>query len=66
FRFERLIAELSRGMTLRAGDIVLTGTPSGIGNARDPQVFLRDGDVLVTTVEGLGELRNRLVAARLT
>lgn len=66
FRFEQLIAELSLGMTLRAGDIVLTGTPSGIGNARDPQVFLAEGDVVVTRVEGLGTLRNRVVAVRLT
>lgn len=66
FRFDRLIAELSRGMTLRAGDIVLTGTPSGIGNARDPQVFLGDGDVVVTKVKGLGELRNRVVTVTLT
>lgn len=66
FRFERLIAELSRGMTLRAGDVLLTGTPSGIGNARDPQVFLNDGDVVVTKVIGLGELRNNVVAVALT
>ena len=58
FRFERLIAELSWGMTLRAGDVLLTGTPSGIGNARDPQVFLGAGDVVLTRVTGLGELRN--------
>ncbi|WP_229402224.1 fumarylacetoacetate hydrolase family protein [Micromonospora okii] len=60
FPFARLIAELSWGMTLRAGDVVLTGTPSGIGNARDPQIFLKDGDLVVTRVEGLGELRNRV------
>ncbi|GAA1711996.1 fumarylacetoacetate hydrolase family protein [Fodinicola feengrottensis] len=60
FRFERLIAELSRGMTLRAGDVLLTGTPSGIGNARDPQVFLAEGDLVVTRVRGLGTLANRL------
>lgn len=66
FRFERLIAELSRGMTLRAGDVILTGTPSGIGNARDPQVFLNDGDMVVTKVKGLGELRNNVVAVTLT
>lgn len=62
FSFERLIAELSWGMTLRAGDVVLTGTPSGVGNARDPQVFLAAGDELVTTVSGLGELRNPVQA----
>jgi 2-keto-4-pentenoate hydratase/2-oxohepta-3-ene-1,7-dioic acid hydratase in catechol pathway len=66
FRFEQLIAELSRGMTLRAGDVLLTGTPSGIGNARDPQVFLADGDLVVTRVSGLGELRNRVAATNLT
>lgn len=66
FRFERLIAELSRGMTLRAGDVILTGTPSGIGNARDPQIFLNDGDMVVTKVTGLGELRNTVTAVKLT
>lgn len=64
FRFERLIAELSHGMTLRAGDVLLTGTPSGIGNAREPQVFLGEGDLVVTRVSGLGTLRNRLSRAR--
>ena len=66
FGFERLIAELSWGMTLRAGDVLLTGTPSGIGNAREPAVFLKDGDELVTRVSGLGELRNRVAATVLT
>lgn len=66
FRVERLIAELSWGMTLRAGDVLLTGTPAGIGNAREPQVFLRDGDELVTRVSGLGELRNRVTATVLS
>ncbi|UKY48006.1 fumarylacetoacetate hydrolase family protein [Streptomyces inhibens] len=66
FSFARIIAELSRGMTLRAGDVVLTGTPSGIGNAREPQIFLRDGDVVVTRVSGLGELRNKVASTRLT
>ncbi|MEQ0558307.1 fumarylacetoacetate hydrolase family protein [Amycolatopsis sp. NEAU-NG30] len=65
FRFERIIAELSWGMTLRAGDVILTGTPSGIGNAREPQVFLAPGDEVVTSVSGLGELRNRVVATDL-
>ncbi|GAB2935001.1 fumarylacetoacetate hydrolase family protein [Micromonospora polyrhachis] len=65
FSVARIIAELSWGMTLRAGDVVLTGTPSGIGNARDPQVFLHDGDVVVTRVGGLGELRNRVALTTL-
>ncbi|MFG3023621.1 fumarylacetoacetate hydrolase family protein [Streptomyces sp. NPDC048254] len=66
FSVPRIIAELSRGMTLRAGDVVLTGTPSGVGNARDPQIFLADGDVVVTRVSGLGELRNTVRRTRLT
>jgi 2-keto-4-pentenoate hydratase/2-oxohepta-3-ene-1,7-dioic acid hydratase in catechol pathway len=66
FSFERIIAELSWGMTLHAGDVVLTGTPSGVGNAREPQVFLTDGDLVVTRVSGLGELRNRVALQALT
>jgi len=66
FTFEQLIAELSWGMTLRAGDVILTGTPSGIGNAREPQVFLADGDEVVTRADGLGELRNRVRRTRLS
>lgn len=65
FSFARIIAELSWGMTLRAGDVILTGTPSGIGNARNPQVFLGAGDVVVTEVEGLGKLQNRLTLTEL-
>lgn len=65
FSVPRIIAELSRGMTLRAGDVVLTGTPSGIGNAREPAVFLAEGDVVVTRVEGLGEMRNVMTASGL-
>src|SRR5690606_17827381 len=61
FSFERIIAELSWGMTLHAGDVILTGTPPGVGNARTPQVFLKPGDDIVTEVSGLGVLRNRVV-----
>lgn len=66
FRFERIIAELSWGMTLHAGHVILTGTPSGIGNARDPQIFLHPGDEVVTEVSGLGQLRNRVVSRDLS
>lgn len=65
FDVAHLIAELSWGMTLQPGDVVLTGTPAGIGSAREPQVFLRPGDVLVTRVSGLGELRNSIGVAEL-
>jgi len=66
FDIPTLIAELSYGMTLHAGDVLLTGTPAGIGSAREPQVFLAPGDELVSRVSGLGTLRNRAVAGSLT
>lgn len=66
FTVAQIIAELSYGMTLLPGDVVLTGTPSGIGNAREPQIFLAGGDELVTRVEGLGELRNKVVRTDLS
>lgn len=66
FTIPQLIAELSRGMTVRAGQLLLTGTPSGVGNARDPQVFLKGGDEVVVRGSGLGELRNTLVETPLT
>jgi 2-keto-4-pentenoate hydratase/2-oxohepta-3-ene-1,7-dioic acid hydratase in catechol pathway len=65
FDIPTLIAELSFCMTLDVGDVVITGTPAGIGNAREPQVFLKAGDEMVVSATGLGELRNRLVAADL-
>jgi 2-keto-4-pentenoate hydratase/2-oxohepta-3-ene-1,7-dioic acid hydratase in catechol pathway len=66
FSVDVLISELSSGMTLRAGDVLLTGTPSGIGNAREPPVYLADGDEITVRATGLGELRNRMRAFRLT
>jgi 2-keto-4-pentenoate hydratase/2-oxohepta-3-ene-1,7-dioic acid hydratase in catechol pathway len=66
FGVDELIAELSFGMTLRAGDVLLTGTPSGIGNARTPPVFLAEGDQLIVRASGLGELRNTVRGATLS
>jgi 2-keto-4-pentenoate hydratase/2-oxohepta-3-ene-1,7-dioic acid hydratase in catechol pathway len=56
------IAFLSRIMTLEPGDIIATGTPAGIGNARDPKLFLRCDDVVEVEIEGIGTLRNRIAA----
>jgi 2-keto-4-pentenoate hydratase/2-oxohepta-3-ene-1,7-dioic acid hydratase in catechol pathway len=53
-----LIAELSRGTTLLSGTVILTGTPSGVGAAKNPPRFLREGDEVAVTIGGLGTLRN--------
>ena len=53
-----LIAELSRATTLLAGTVILTGTPSGVGAARTPPRFLRDGDVVRIEISGLEPLEN--------
>jgi 2-keto-4-pentenoate hydratase/2-oxohepta-3-ene-1,7-dioic acid hydratase in catechol pathway len=58
FDVPTLIAELSTTMTLRAGAIIFTGTPSGVGYVRQPPVFLQDGDEVVVEIEGIGKLRN--------
>ena len=58
FPIARIIAELSKGMTLEPGDIIATGTPDGVGFAMDPPVFLKDGDVMEVEIERIGVLRN--------
>jgi len=60
FPVARIIADLSRGMTLEPGDIIATGTPEGVGSSRVPPEFLRDGDVVETAVKGIGMLRNTI------
>jgi len=61
FNIPRLIFELSWGMTLEAGDILSTGTPPGVGFARNPPEYLQPGDVVETEIEGLGLMKNRMV-----
>ncbi len=60
FPIPRLIAMLSSGTTLPAGTVILTGTPSGVGMARDPQVWLQDGDEVEVEIESIGVLKNRV------
>ncbi|MDF1595212.1 MAG: fumarylacetoacetate hydrolase family protein [Acidimicrobiia bacterium] len=62
FPLDHLIHFLARGMTLEPGDVLLTGTPHGVGFVMDPPRFLQPGDVVECEVEGLGKLRNRVVA----
>lgn len=60
FPVATIIEWLSKGMTIDAGDVIATGTPSGVGMGRDPQEFLQRGDVVETEIEGIGTLRNRI------
>ncbi|QYJ16431.1 putative protein YisK [Rubrobacter xylanophilus DSM 9941] len=66
FPVARLIQELSLAMTLLPGDILLTGTPEGVGYARTPPEFLRPGDEVTASVGGVGEISNRVVESSLT
>lgn len=61
FSVPELISFLSGSTTLEPGTVILTGTPSGVGMARDPQVFLQPGDVVEITIEGIGTLVNSVV-----
>ncbi|MBA2254101.1 MAG: fumarylacetoacetate hydrolase family protein [Chloroflexi bacterium] len=61
----RSIAYISTFMTLEPGDVILTGTPAGVGAGREPPVYLRPGQVVRVAIEGLGELVNRCEAERL-
>lgn len=58
FGVPELVAWISQGCTLEPGDVILTGTPAGVGAARTPPRWLVDGDVVEITIEGLGTLRN--------
>jgi 2,4-didehydro-3-deoxy-L-rhamnonate hydrolase len=58
----QLISRMSAVLPLLPGDIIFTGTPAGVGMGRDPQRWLAPGDELVSYIEGIGEMRHRLVA----
>jgi acylpyruvate hydrolase len=62
FDIPTLVATISEFIPLAPGDVVLTGTPSGVGYRRDPQVLLRDGDRMVIEIEGVGRLETPVVA----
>ncbi|BCJ35912.1 fumarylacetoacetate hydrolase [Actinocatenispora thailandica] len=61
FSIPELIARLSAVLPLLPGDLVFTGTPAGVGAARNPKRFLRAGDELVSTIDGIGDMRHRFV-----
>ena len=63
FPIDDLIAKLSECMTLEVGDVIVTGTPAGVGYARKPPVYMKDGDVCEVEIEGIGILSNPVVDA---
>lgn len=63
FKVDYLISDISTGITLEPGDIIASGTPSGVGAGRDPQEWMWPGDVVEAHVEGIGSLRNHVVNA---
>jgi 2,4-diketo-3-deoxy-L-fuconate hydrolase len=62
FSVAELVSFLSQGMTLEPGDIIITGTPPGVGMARDPQLWMKPGDEVTIEIEGLGALTNPVEA----
>ena len=60
FDVQQLIAELSAVLRLLPGDVIFTGTPSGVGMARQPPRALAPGQVLESWIEGIGTIRNRM------
>ena len=62
FDVATLVSTISEFTALEAGDTILTGTPSGVGYRRDPQVFLRPGDEVSVEIESLGRIENRITA----
>lgn len=60
FDIDHIVSELSAGMTLKAGTIISTGTPAGVGMGFDPPRFLNPGDIVECSIEGIGTLVNRV------
>lgn len=63
FPVARIIEFISEAMTLHPGDVIITGTPAGVGYARQPPIFLKAGDVSEVEIEGIGVLRNPVARA---
>eukprot|EP00947_MAST-08B_sp_MAST-8B-sp1_P001868 g1868.t1 len=63
FSVAEIISFLSQGTTLHSGTVILTGTPEGVGMSRDPPLFMAPGDEITCTIEGVGSITNKVVAA---
>ncbi len=61
FDIDHIVSELSQGMTLQPGTIIATGTPAGVGMGFNPPKFLKPGDVVECTIEGIGTIANQVV-----
>jgi 2-keto-4-pentenoate hydratase/2-oxohepta-3-ene-1,7-dioic acid hydratase in catechol pathway len=61
FGVPQLIEFISETITLEPGDVIATGTPAGVGFARNPPVFLKPGDEMEVTIEGVGGLNNPVI-----
>ena len=61
FNVKHIVSYLSHFMTLYPGDIITTGTPSGVGMAKKPQIFLKNGDEMVLKIDGLGFQNQKVV-----
>ena len=62
FGVPAIVSYISEIVTLDPGDVILTGTPAGIGNTRTPQVFMKPGDTITVETEHVGKLTNPVVA----
>jgi 2-keto-4-pentenoate hydratase/2-oxohepta-3-ene-1,7-dioic acid hydratase in catechol pathway len=62
FSIKTIVSYVSRFMVLEAGDVIVTGTPSGVGHGMDPKRFLKAGNVVTLGADGLGEQRHEVVA----
>jgi len=62
FDVATLLSTISEFTTLEPGDLILTGTPGGVGYRREPKLLLKDGDVVVVEVDQVGRIENRCVA----
>jgi 2-keto-4-pentenoate hydratase/2-oxohepta-3-ene-1,7-dioic acid hydratase in catechol pathway len=60
FSVARIIEELSAGLTLEPGDVIMSGTPEGVGTYRVPQEFMKVGDTVEVEIERIGTLRNTI------
>lgn len=63
FDVPEIVSQMSRFMTLKPGDLILTGTPPGVGVGRKPQRFLKAGDIVTAEIEGLGQMRHEVIAS---